>query len=111
VHFASMLSKDECERASKFRFVRDQHRFIVARGILRILLSQYLKCKPKDIEIVYGLWGKPALLEENQLRCIFQPKVAGDYNSKLLVITIQDCWRLQFKVVADYNLKLPRIAI
>lgn len=77
VHFASMLSKDECERASKFRFARDQHRFIVARGIFRILLSQYLKCKPKDIEIVYGLWGKPALLEENQLR--FNISHSGEY--------------------------------
>ncbi|MFN2456343.1 MAG: 4'-phosphopantetheinyl transferase superfamily protein, partial [Pyrinomonadaceae bacterium] len=36
------LSPDEQERASKFHFQKDQHHYIVARGVLRDILSRYL---------------------------------------------------------------------
>jgi len=59
--FRSCLSVDEQERADHFHF--DEHRqyFILARGILRSLLAQYLTCHPSDIQFTYSQRGKPAL--------------------------------------------------
>ena len=50
VHLASFLSTDEIHRANKFRFPKHKRRFIVARGILRQLLSDYLDINPKNVQ-------------------------------------------------------------
>jgi 4'-phosphopantetheinyl transferase len=76
-YFTSILSKDECERAKEFRFFRDQKRFIVARAILRFLLSKYLNFPPKRIEILYGPWGKPVLSGKKHLH--FNLSHSGNY--------------------------------
>lgn len=76
-YFSSILSKDECERARSFKFFKDQRQFIMARGILRCLLSNYLQQAPETIEIVYGLWGKPSLPEDKFLN--FNVSHSGDY--------------------------------
>jgi 4'-phosphopantetheinyl transferase len=55
------LSLDEQHRATAYRFERDQRRFIVARGVLRILLGRYLGVRPVDIVFRYTALGKPAL--------------------------------------------------
>lgn len=57
----STLSGDERERAQRFIFERDRNSFTVARGILRHLLGQYLKCQPQTIEFSYDSNGKPEL--------------------------------------------------
>lgn len=67
VYFLSILSEDERERSETFKFIKDQKQFIITRGILRCLLAKYLGEAPENIEIVYGLWGKPYLLEEKSL--------------------------------------------
>ena len=61
----SILSPDEVARANRFRFARHRRRFIVARGILRQLLGNYLNIEPKDLQFDYGDRGKP-LLKSNQ---------------------------------------------
>lgn len=76
-YFYSILSEDERERAGSFKFLRDQWRFTITRGILRCLLSKYLGQTPEDIEIMYGLWGKPCLSEESSLH--FNLSHSGDY--------------------------------
>ena len=58
---ASILSPDEIARANRFRFARHRRRFIVARGILRQLLGNYLDIEPKDLQFDYGDRGKPLL--------------------------------------------------
>jgi 4'-phosphopantetheinyl transferase len=58
---AAILSPDETERATHFRFDKHRNRFIVGRAILRSLLGRYLDCPPRQLEFVYGLHGKPAL--------------------------------------------------
>jgi 4'-phosphopantetheinyl transferase len=55
------LTADEHQRALRFRQQQSRDRFIVARGILRLLLSQYLDCSPQSLELIYGVHGKPAL--------------------------------------------------
>jgi 4'-phosphopantetheinyl transferase len=58
---ARLLSQDEEQKASRFRFERDQKRFTVCRGILREILGTYLKKDPKKIDFNYGPQGKPYL--------------------------------------------------
>jgi len=55
------LTPDERTRSARFRFERDQQRFIVARGVLRDLLGRYLQTPPGQIGFVYNAFGKPDL--------------------------------------------------
>ena len=55
---ASTLSKDEINRANRFRFQQHRDRFIVGRGILRELLANYLRDR---VIFEYSLRGKPQL--------------------------------------------------
>jgi 4'-phosphopantetheinyl transferase len=56
-----ILSADELLRAGRFRFERDQKRFIAARGILRMILGRYLGESPHKIHFEYTSKGKPVL--------------------------------------------------
>jgi 4'-phosphopantetheinyl transferase len=76
-YFSALLSGDERERASCFKFSRDQKRYTISRGILRSLLAAYLGETPQKIEIAYGLWGKPCLPKEKVLS--FNLSHSGDY--------------------------------
>lgn len=60
------LSEDELRRAYRFRFPRDQARFIAARGILREILGRYLRTPPERIRFGYNAYGKPELLDEGE---------------------------------------------
>lgn len=57
----SMLSEDERQRAGRFRLREDRRHFIVARGLLRVILGRYLAAEPPDIRFHYNGYGKPAL--------------------------------------------------
>jgi len=54
-----VISKDEKEKATKFRFKKDQNIFIISRGVLRILSAYYLNMGAKNIVFKYGEYGKP----------------------------------------------------
>jgi medium-chain acyl-[acyl-carrier-protein] hydrolase len=58
-----LLSADEEARAGRFRFPRDRARFIVGRGLLRVLLGRYLSSPPERLRFAYGACGKPILAE------------------------------------------------
>lgn|SRR2546423_4482922 len=60
------LSEDELRRAYRFRFPRDQARFIAARGILRGILGRYLHTPPECVRFGYNAYGKPELLDEEE---------------------------------------------
>ena len=55
------LSADERDRAGRFHFERDRRRFVVARGLLRLLLGRYLDVDPAALAFGYGPRGKPFL--------------------------------------------------
>src|SRR2546427_7487525 len=57
----AILTPDERTRSARFRFERDQQRFIVARAVLRDLLGRYLQTPPDQISFVYNAFGKPDL--------------------------------------------------
>jgi 4'-phosphopantetheinyl transferase len=58
-----ILSRDELERAARFRFDRDRIRYVAGRSALRFLLGGYLKRNPGDLVFSYGPAGKPSLSE------------------------------------------------
>lgn len=58
---ATLLAADERHRAARFHFARDRQRYIVAHGLLRVLLGSYLGYPPERLEFVSGPHGKPAL--------------------------------------------------
>ncbi|MDT7808173.1 MAG: 4-phosphopantetheinyl transferase [Acidobacteriota bacterium] len=72
------LSEDELRRADRFRFPRDQARFIAARGVLREILGRYLRTSPERVRFGYNAYGKPELLDaEERERLRFNLSHAG----------------------------------
>ena len=57
----TVMSQDERERACRFVFEADRSRFIVARGLLRFLLSAYTSRLPEELTFCSGRNGKPFL--------------------------------------------------
>lgn len=58
---APILSADERNRAERFHFEHDRQRFIVARGLLRTILSNYIGMPASRLQFDYGHHGKPAI--------------------------------------------------
>src|SRR2546425_7227123 len=56
-----ILSPDERIRARKYHFHRDFEHFVVARAVLRHILSRYANVSPHEIEVIYDQYGKPRL--------------------------------------------------
>ena len=77
------LSADELSRASRFRFEKDQRRFIGARGILRQILGAYLQKPPHSLQFLYGTNGKPVLANNDT----FQFNLSHSENMVLYAIT------------------------
>lgn len=61
VEYRELLEAAELERAARFYFDRDRQRFIVGRGLLRLILGRYLETAPERLRFVYNQHGKPAL--------------------------------------------------
>ncbi|MEW6704990.1 MAG: 4'-phosphopantetheinyl transferase superfamily protein [Pseudomonadota bacterium] len=62
-HEALTATLDEAERARAARFVfeHDRRRFVVAHGMLRLLLAAMLDTAPQDLRFVLQAHGKPVL--------------------------------------------------
>lgn len=67
-YFNSFLSPDEHERALSFVYIQDRQKFIIARGILRHLLAKYICKSAQNIEVLYGMWGKPCVADNYNLK-------------------------------------------
>ncbi len=59
--YENILSGDEKKRADRLRFPEERGKFIISRGVLRSILSKYLKSEPRDIIFEYNKYGKPSL--------------------------------------------------
>ena len=55
------LAPDEIARGERFSFERNRQHFIVARGVLRAILSRYVSVDPSQLGFSYSHYGKPAL--------------------------------------------------
>lgn len=58
-----LLSSAEKTRAGRYHFQHLRQSFVVARGVLRLLLSRYIDLPPHELEITYHKAGKPQLSE------------------------------------------------
>jgi len=56
-----ILSEREARRAMSFHFTEDRRRWIVAHGVLRILLSRYVHLDPHLLQFDFHSYGKPFL--------------------------------------------------
>lgn len=68
--YVSLLSADEQAKAQRFHFEQDQRRFIVGRGLLRIILGCYLNLPPEKLQFEYRTHGKPMLSAESLQRTL-----------------------------------------
>jgi 4'-phosphopantetheinyl transferase len=59
-----LLTLDEMARADRFHFMEDRQRFVIARGMLRVILSRYVKVRPAELRLVYSAFGKPSLNDD-----------------------------------------------
>jgi len=59
---SGLLSKDEMERASKFKFDSDREFFIKGTGLLRLLIQSYAGIPAYDISFSQNKYGKPEIL-------------------------------------------------
>lgn len=66
--FHNVLSHDEMQRAERFYFDGDRKHFIVARALLRHILSVYTECEPGRHSFKYNPYGRPSLNNEHSLR-------------------------------------------
>jgi 4'-phosphopantetheinyl transferase len=57
------LSDDEWERARRFVFARDRHRFVAAHAALRSTLAQRTGLPGALLDFTLGAFGKPVLVE------------------------------------------------
>jgi 4'-phosphopantetheinyl transferase len=58
------LSKQERERADRYRRDRDRTVFVLARARLRELIAERLSIRPNEVEFRFGMNGKPSLTPE-----------------------------------------------
>ena len=56
-----LLAPDERARAERFASAGVRHRFVAARGLLRLILARYLKRDAAQLSFAYGIQGKPVL--------------------------------------------------
>ena len=56
-----LLAPDETARADRFRFEADAHRLIIGRGVLRLLIGEFLQVRPEHVAFAYSATGKPAV--------------------------------------------------
>ncbi|MGH7847470.1 MAG: 4'-phosphopantetheinyl transferase family protein [Candidatus Binatia bacterium] len=57
----AQLSSEERARALRFKFSQDQVRYVISHGVLRHILSFYLRVDPRDLKLAAGANGKPEL--------------------------------------------------
>lgn len=64
--FQKLLPAQEQEKAQRFRFIKDQHSYILTHALLRKILGNYLNSEPAEIEFISNQYGKPLLADRYQ---------------------------------------------
>jgi 4'-phosphopantetheinyl transferase len=59
--YSAVLSAEELQRASRFRFDHLKTRFVLCRGALRMLIGRYLGVAAASVQFQYGSKGKPCI--------------------------------------------------
>ena len=64
VSLINLLTQEEKQKASCFKFEHDRRRFFTTRIGLKLLLANYLNTNPQNLHFITNTYGKPSL--ENQ---------------------------------------------
>jgi 4'-phosphopantetheinyl transferase len=80
---ALLLSAEERARLERLRVQNDQRRFLIGRGMLRILLGAHLRSSAREIEFQYGPSGKPFLAHQTSAP---PPQFNVSHSGKLIVL-------------------------
>jgi len=72
-----VLDADEHARANRFHFQRDATQYVVAHGLLRLLLARYTDTAPDVVRFTNGEFGKP-ILENTSVPLEFNLSHSGD---------------------------------
>lgn len=75
-HIRDSLTPGEREKASRFRFDRDRHRYACSHIALRMILAQRVGVDPGAIRFQTGLAGKPYLVNQPDIH--FNMSQSGD---------------------------------
>jgi 4'-phosphopantetheinyl transferase len=59
--YDALLSAEERAKQARFRFARDQRRFLVTRALVRTVLSRYVAVRPEDWVFCAGARGRPQI--------------------------------------------------
>jgi 4'-phosphopantetheinyl transferase len=60
-HYRALLSVEERNRESRFRFPDDRHSYLVAHAMLRIVLSRYAPTLPQEWQFATSEHGRPEI--------------------------------------------------
>ncbi len=63
---SQLLSADEIDRACNFKVADSARKYVICRGLLRRLLSQYVGMLPSELVFSYTNFGKPYLILTDQ---------------------------------------------
>lgn len=93
--YVQTLSTDELARTARLQFQKHRYHFIVARGILRMLLGRYLGIAAKRVRFQYNPYGKPALTAgSNQTGLTFNLA----HSHEMLLLAVSRCRSLGIDV-------------
>ncbi|HEV7138385.1 MAG TPA: 4'-phosphopantetheinyl transferase superfamily protein [Steroidobacteraceae bacterium] len=59
--YEALLSPQERATQGRFRFARDQRRYLVTRALVRTVLSRYARVRPEDWVFSAGPYGRPEI--------------------------------------------------
>lgn len=76
--YKELLNPDELERAGKYFQLKDQHRFVISRGMQRLVLGRYLNIAPDKLEFVPGDNKKPKIANSSNEVLFYNLSHAGD---------------------------------
>ena len=68
--YDALLTADERERVSRFRFEKDRHTSLVTRALVRTVLSRYAAVSPGDWRFVANEYGRPEIQEPREERSL-----------------------------------------
>lgn len=60
--YESILSPKEVETYRRLHLFADRERYLVARALVRCVLSRHLRVAPEELVFEYNRWGKPFVL-------------------------------------------------
>lgn len=76
---STLLHPDELERAQRYHQEKDRQRFLISRGMLRLLLGRYMQKLPTDIQLKTSAQSKPFVNDAGTLDLHYNVTHAGNW--------------------------------